>query len=146
MRPLQCCEAHEIVKKIGVPSRRLPFFHTRQEPITTTFYIFSDRAISSAFAPWTAVRCPSVPPLCLPVTKLSSFCVAQERPGCHYGVRLLSGPRAGSASKRPTKEEPVPGKAANANCAPSTRSGDGSGGSSGLVSLRRYSSVLPLKR
>lgn len=87
----------------------------------------------------------SLPPL--PNSVPNSFCIAKNQPDCHYSVRLLTGPRADSASKRASKG--LSGKTAKA-AATAVGGWDGSSGGGGgndeLVPDRRYPPVLPLKR
>ena len=74
------------------------------------------------------------------IDNVTSFCIAKNQPVCHYSVRLLTGPRADSVSKRASKG---PG---------SSRTGGGDGGAGGadgggFVSTGdRCSAVVPLKR
>ena len=87
-------------------------------------------------------------------TPIHSFCIAKNQPNCHYSVRLLTGPRADSASRRATKG--LSGKAAKTAAATATTTstaaaggwdgGGGGGGGGGVVSNRQYPPVLPLKR
>eukprot|EP00903_Cladosiphon_okamuranus_P014222 g13213.t1 len=80
-----------------------------------------------------------------------SFCIAKNQPNCHYSVRLLTGPRADSASRRASSKGLV-GKAAARATPPSTTAaaggswGGGGGGGGGIATEPRYPAVLPLKR